>query len=58
MSPNYVFYAERMLEIQAARRLSRPLHKQLNELFRFVQQCERSWSRPSHQNLSIAETTS
>jgi hypothetical protein len=41
MSLNYVFYAEKMLEIRAARTLGRPLQSQLNELLRFVQECER-----------------
>ena len=43
MSLNYILYAEKMLEIRAARRLGRPLQRQLEELLRFVQQCERSW---------------
>jgi hypothetical protein len=42
MSLNYIFYAEKMLEIRAARRLGRPLQSQIEELFRFVQECERS----------------
>jgi hypothetical protein len=46
MSLNCVFYAQKMLQIRAARRLGRPLQRQLEELFRFVQECERSWSCP------------
>jgi hypothetical protein len=40
MSLNYIFYAKKMLEIQAARGLGRPLQSQLEELLRFVQECE------------------
>jgi hypothetical protein len=40
MSLNYIFYAKKMLEIQAARELGRPLQSQLEELLRFVQECE------------------
>jgi hypothetical protein len=43
MSLNYVLYAEKMLEIRAARRLGRPLQCQLEELLRFVQECEANW---------------
>ena len=43
MSLNYIFYAEKLLEIRAARGLGRPLQSQLEELFRFVQECERNW---------------
>jgi hypothetical protein len=43
MSLNYIFYAEKMLEIRAARRLGRPLQSQLDELLRFVRECERNW---------------
>jgi hypothetical protein len=43
MSLNYIFYAEKMLEIQAARRLGRPLQCQLEELLRFIQECEAKW---------------
>ena len=43
MSLNYILYAEKMLEIRAARRLGRPLQSQLEELFRYVKKCERSW---------------
>lgn len=43
MSLNYILYAEKMLEIRAARTLGRPVQSQLEELFRFVQECERRW---------------
>ena len=43
MSLNYILYAEKIREIRAARRLGTPLQSQLEELFRFVQKCERNW---------------
>lgn len=45
MSHNYILYAEKMREIRAARMLRRPLRSQLDELFRFVDECELDWRR-------------
>jgi hypothetical protein len=43
MSSNCLLYAEKMREIRAARRLSRPLQRQLEELLRYVLECEEGW---------------
>jgi hypothetical protein len=53
MSLNYIFYAEKMLEIRAVRRLGRPLQNQLEELIRFVQECEGKWRLDDHTDRAL-----
>jgi hypothetical protein len=43
MSTNFRFYATKMAEQQKARVRSRPLQGQLEELMRFVHECETRW---------------
>jgi hypothetical protein len=44
MSSNYRFYAAKMAELRAQREVSRPLHRQLQELLLFVAKCELQWN--------------
>ena len=43
MSTNWTFYEKKMAELQRARVESRPLQGQLEELLRFVHECETRW---------------
>jgi len=44
MSDNYSHYARKMAELRAAREASRPLRRQVEELFRVVRECEATWA--------------
>ena len=44
MSENYTLYAQKMTELRAAREANRPLHHQLEALFRVVRECEARWA--------------
>ena len=53
MSTNWTLYEQKMAELQRARVESRPLRGQLEELIRFVHECENRWPIHGCQRLEI-----
>jgi hypothetical protein len=44
MSDNYGLYTQKMAERRAAREASRPLRRQIQEVFDVVRECEARWA--------------
>ena len=55
MSTNWTFYEMKMAELHRARVENRPLLGQLEEIMRFVQECEARWSMQESRRLSDPE---